>query len=128
MATDVAAAVVGGPASTAQGASHHRADWWTTTLLASAVSLGIGCFYVTTIWPAALLWFAIAALLPVRGFSEGLRTVPYFLLMGVLLSTVPVFGWWLAGAAVLAAVFAAVFAWARWRRRRRADARDADRL
>lgn len=125
VATDVAAAVVGGPTSPAQGAPRHRADWWTTTLIASAVSLAIGFFYLTTIWPAALLWFAIAALLPVRGFSEGLRTVPYFLLMAVLLSTVPVLGWWLAGAAVLAAVLAAVFAWARWRHRRRQDAQGA---
>lgn len=123
IAADVAAAVIGANTTPAQGNPRRTADWWTTTLIASAVSVCIGCMYVSTIWPAAVLWFAIAVVLPGRRFSEGLRMVPYFLLTAVLLSTVPVLGWWLAGAAVLAAGLAAAFAWVRWWRRRRADAR-----
>lgn len=48
--------------------------------------------------------------------------MPYFLLSAVLLSTVPVVGWWLAGAVTVVALVAAVRAWARWRFRARAEA------
>lgn len=95
-------------------------DWWTTTILASAVCLALGFVYVGTVWPAAVLWFAIALVLPVRGVSEGLTLVPYFLLTAVLLSSVPVAGWWLAGASVAGAVFEAACAAVRWVRRRSA--------
>lgn len=119
IAADVASAVTEGTTGPPTERAWHGRDWWTTTIAASAVSIGIGCAYVTTIWPAAALWFAIALLLPVRGVSEGLRTVPYFLLTGVLLSSVPAVGWWLCGAAVVAAAAAAAAAWARWRKRAR---------
>ncbi|GHG51333.1 hypothetical protein GCM10012320_20470 [Sinomonas cellulolyticus] len=116
VAADVMASVVDGREAPAKKRRGHGRDWWTTTLVASAVCVGIGSAYAATVWPAALLWFAIAVALPVRGFSEGLGTVPYFLLASVLASCVPVVGWWLAGAGALAAVLAAAAAWARWRK------------
>ncbi|MDQ4491577.1 hypothetical protein RBS60_15350 [Sinomonas sp. ASV486] len=122
IAADVASAVTQGTMGPPVERSRPGRDWWLTTLLASAISAVIGVWYATTTWPAALLWFTIALALPARAVSEGLRTVPYFLLAAVLLSTVPVVGWWLAGAVTVVALVATVRAWTRWRSRAHAEA------